>query len=430
MKKLTIVLMCCLVLGGCGEKEPEVKETTIAQSETERKEKETTEKESRSGNIYETEKFITKMVGDIEYQVPKSWDDDSKISENNTYYYDDKMMVMVQESDFSYESFNERFNEMDEEEVRASVLDGIKQGFQDYEEISTTSEKVLDVTAFRFVGNAKLNDTNYFMDSFIFAYKNRTYSFGIMVESNSGLDYTEEFNTLIESISIIEKDDKDSNASIISQLKELYISEAQNKLPYSKEDSDSYFELVLKTSKELAKSGTGVSAEELANNQLFTAFSLAAGYLCNNYEEDTDYGKIGNMAFDLIGYIVADDIKNKDKVLNEFDIMAAKYDMTITTLDESNQALKESETLGEMQETQPIDLSTGKYIIGEDIPAGKYDIVGIEQGNVHVCSPGTDYGDIVNEIIKPGEITYANVQLVDGCTVEVVLGGKIQLQPK
>ena len=82
------------------------------------------------------------------------------------------------------------------------------------------------------------------------------------------------------------------------------------------------------------------------------------------------------------------------------------------------------------ENTEPIQLTTGRYVVGEDIPAGKYDIVGIEQGNVHVCSPGTDYGDIVNEIIKPGEITYANVQLVDGCTVEVVLGGKIQLQPK
>ena len=136
------------------------------------------------------------------------------------------------------------------------------------------------------------------------------------------------------------------------------------------------------------------------------------------------------MAFDLIGYIVADDIKNKDKVLNEFDIMAAKYDMTITTLDESNQALKESETLGEMQETQPIDLSTGKYIIGEDIPAGKYDILGVSGGNVKVCSQGKDYGDVLSEIITAGEVVYANVRLENGYTIEIVNRGKIQLQPK
>lgn len=84
----------------------------------------------------------------------------------------------------------------------------------------------------------------------------------------------------------------------------------------------------------------------------------------------------------------------------------------------------------EEQEAASIELSAGKYIVGEDIPAGKYDIIGIEGGNVHVCSQGKDYGDVVNEIIEAGETVYANVALENGYTVEVVNGGKIKLQPK
>ena len=34
------------------------------------------------------------------------------------------------------------------------------------------------------------------------------------------------------------------------------------------------------------------------------------------------------------------------------------------------------------ENTEPIQLTTGRYMVGEDIPLGKSDIVGIEQGNV------------------------------------------------
>lgn len=84
----------------------------------------------------------------------------------------------------------------------------------------------------------------------------------------------------------------------------------------------------------------------------------------------------------------------------------------------------------EEQDTEFIELSAGKYIVGEDISDGKYDIIGIESGVVKVCSPGKDYGDIVSEIIEAGETVYANVTLENGYTVEIVNGGKIRLQPK
>mgnify|MGYP006964241288 CR=1 FL=1 len=80
--------------------------------------------------------------------------------------------------------------------------------------------------------------------------------------------------------------------------------------------------------------------------------------------------------------------------------------------------------------SSPIDLSTGKYIVGEDIPSGKYDIIGIEKGNIYVSSNGGKSANELIESIEPEKSVYNNIRLENGYEVEIVLGGKVQLQPK
>ena len=152
-----------------------------------------------------------------------------------------------------------------------------------------------------------------------------------------------------------------SNDEIINQLKELYMEQAEEDLPYSEDDSLSYLEVVLKTSRELANSSS--EPEELVNNVLFNSYALSAGYLCNYYDEDSDYGKVGNMAFELMGYIVTEDQENKDRILSEFDEIAAGYGWTIVTLDDSeeqndtwNETVSESETESEENDVATITI--------------------------------------------------------------------------
>lgn len=221
-------------------------------------------------------------------------------------------------------------------------------------------------------------------------------------------------------------DSSDTNSTIVAQLKELYIKESEE-LTYSDEDSQEYFEIVLKTSKEIAKRGEHSELDEFVGDTLFNPFVLSAGYLCNNYDVNTEYGKVGNMAFDLIGYIVAKDNENRDAILNEFDSIAEKHGMEIITINESDSKAEES---SEVELQEPIELSAGEYIVGEDISAGKYDIVGIKSGYLSVCSAGKDYGDVLGEIIEVGETVYSNVRLENGQTLKVESGGKIKLKPK
>lgn len=424
MKKVLIVLACYLALVGCGN-------SGILQ---EQYESVVPEKEGESGNLYGSDELVTKTLRDIEYKVPKKWEDNSETTDEVERYYDEGLIVFVFFEEMNIESYDELIEEESEEDVRDVFLSGMSGGFEGYKEISTKSEKVLGVTSFRCKADVVMNKTDYFMDVSAFVFKGNMYSFQMLVETESGMDYSDEFESLIKSINTnkyldtdkVEKKDGDSFNDTISSLKELYKNEAVE-LPFSEENSEKYFEIVLKTSKELAKRGESSSnSEEFVEDTLFNPFMLSAGYLCNNYDEYTEYGKVGNMAFELIGYIVSEDNAKRDNILEEFDKIAIEHGMEIITLDDS----ESREESAEIEPKEPIELSTGKYIVGEDIPSGKYDIIGISRGNIRVCSRGKDYGDILSEIIVAGEVVYANARLENGYTVELVSGGKVQLQPK
>lgn len=282
---------------------------------------EETDYDQKEVNLYENEQLTTKEVSSLKYQIPESWEDTAKGDDSQTFYYDDDMMVMIQVQDFDLKSFDEAFSEVSEESIKQEIWNGIESGFGSCEEVSAESQKILGVTGFRYKANGiELNETAYYMDTLMFAYNFKVYNFGLLVEMDSELNYSEEFESLLETI------------------------EANKELDSGADDS----------------------------------VALSHG------RDDTTLDKI--------------DVENS----------------------ENNQVVDAS----------PIELSTGQYVVGEDIPAGKYDIIGVEGGNIHVCSPGMDYGDLVNEIIEEGEVVYSNVRLENGCTVEIVLGGKVQLQPK
>ena len=141
----------------------------------------------------------------------------------------------------------------------------------------------------------------------------------------------------------------------------------------------------------------------------FNKFLLAIGYFYTHYEDGTKGHEIGELGFIVAEALMAQGNADVEAtILHIEDLLSDSKSSSLIT----NKTEEDIELIDKNNEnTEPIQLTTGRYMVGEDIPLGKYDIVGIEQGNVHVCSPGTDYGDIVNEIIRPGEITYANVQL-------------------
>lgn len=429
MKKLLIITMVCITLFSCGKQENSPT-PVYSESLDETDAKSSIESETESNNLYETENLVTKTIGNVEYQIPENWDKSCKNDGGYTYYYDDGLILMVYNEKFEGMLPIDELSESQKDEYKQSLMEGMKTGFDKYEEISN-SIYLGKQHLFLYQADVELQNIQYKLNEYVVCGNDEIYSLGFLVSDDSKKDYKREIRALGQSITLnqiqeTDNSNENSNSEVISQLKELYKQQASD-LDYSESDSKTYFEIVLKSSKELSKRGEGAELEEFVGDTLFNPFVLSAGYLCNNYDDDTEYGKVGNMAFDLIGYIVAKDEESRDKILNEFDTIAAEHGMEIITIDDSE---IKSEEQRETESQEPMELSTGSYIVGEDIPAGKYDIVGIKHGYLSLCSVGKDYGDILGEIIESGETVYANARLENGQTLKIESGGKVQLQPK
>lgn len=109
--------------------------------------------------------------------------------------------------------------------------------------------------------------------------------------------------------------------------------------------------------------------------------------------------------------------------IEEFKKNLTYYEKQERTL-QSSELIKKSDT---SDDNPNIPLDTGKYIVGEDIPEGKYNVFGVQSGLFKVSSKGTEYGDICSEIIDPKEGVYHNLTLKDGDTVELTSGGCVIL---
>lgn len=407
MKKLILLLSCLLILSGCETRDKVA--TTTGYSD---------EKNKSSEEVKETEI-------DIEFPTAEKLLQALKIQNSNLL----EIQVFNEETDLNgklgrpgYYISKANFSDSRvEQNGNDELLAGTIEVFESEKDCKKRFDYLSKIKEDG-VGNIALNQ-------YIYQYDKAIFRISYDLTPNQAEEYHQQMNEIItqyvkDGILKSNETDKALSDSTVSAAMDDFknaIIKDTKEFDVTDENSNSFFEILIKASEEISK----LKSSEIADSQLFNAFALSAGYLCNNFESNTDYGKAGELAFELINCIITENEEEKANIVSEIKALGSEYSMEIQTLPENEQETEASKET-EMQ----VELSTGKYVVGEDIPAGKYDIVGIEQGNVHVCSPGTDYGDIVNEIIKPGEITYANVQLVDGCTVEVVLGGKIQLQPK
>ncbi len=448
---ITMLLMTAIMLAGCGSKEstPTQSESVVTETESE---SQTDEDEKEIENLYETEELVTKTIGDIEYQIPKEWEGDCEETESGIcYHYEGGYIWVWSTTDFIYgKKYSDIPDEKKKIELQQCTSDAVsdlmmfKLGETSFNKNKILLENFFDVgnqDAYQAICSISRDDGKFMSKSISIVSNNTIYVFAMLKNADLEDKIDFHYEQLIDSIrgnNRLEDDGKikseeeylEKFSEISTRLKEIYKKYALDLIPYSEEESKDYFEIVITSSKELARRGSELeSEEEIVDDDLYGPFCLSAGYLCNNYDEDTEYGKVGNRAFDLALYIAIGDNKNRDKVLEEFDIIAKNHGMEMMTIDDFKSREKGVEEDG-VDIKESIALSTGKYIVGEDIPSGKYDIIGVSEGYVSVCSQGKTYGDVLHELITPGEVVYANVRLEDGYEVEIVVGGKVQLQPK
>ena len=422
MKKLTMVLMCCMVLVGCENKSQSTYESTMQVTDGAKAKETEKEIEQSPRNLYDTDELVVKTLGEVQFQIPSDWEKDVKENGEFTYYYDDKLMFSTQHSEIDFTN-----NELIE--GAEGYVNGLKSGFDQCEEERINMIDVSETEAIEFLAKVTVGKKNMDIKILTFCHSGNIYVFAFYVDAGSKKDYIAEYESFKESILI-----QDNNAEIIKEsdgINELFEGFKQNIIDSAKNlgstdiEKQMYYDNLIASLPYVRV----LTKETWNNSDEFNKFLLAIGYFYTHYDTGTKGHEIGEQGFLIAEALMAQgNVDIEEAVLHIEELLSKSENDLSLSITNSEEIVEHVDKNSE--NTEPIQLITGMYVVGEDIPAGKYDIVGIEEGSVYVNSPGKSYGDIVSERIKPGETIYANVRLEDGCTVEVVLGGKIQLQLK
>lgn len=188
-KQFTAILLAAVLLAGCGQ---------VSQEETKQSKESTSEQleaviEKELSDLYGTKEIFTETLGDIEFNIPKMFNEDIKESgEWKYYYYEDLMLgtCCKKENKFTNESFSESSD---------SYMDGM---------IKNNDGKILNVDIIEIpIGKAimssieqTVNEKRYILHSIAFVYNGQIYNIGFMEEKGSKWDYSEDFDCLVDSV--------------------------------------------------------------------------------------------------------------------------------------------------------------------------------------------------------------------------------------
>lgn len=362
MKKIIALLLTgCILISGCSSGTNKDENSSNLEQDSSLN---VTPSPDAEENLFETEDLITVSVGDIEYSIPESWERDKRESDKGTYYYDSGLMIMMQiQDDFAHESLD-TLSEEEKEIAKDSFISSFTSSFEDYEETRNDFTTVCGKDAIILTANIEQEEyTNFELILFI-----NNYKCYVLTMTSDDLNYNvnkEMFDSLLDTIEVVNVSENSDNPyqSVVDEMKELYMDEIDD-MEYTEENSAGCFEIVLKTSKELSMATS--DSEELVNHDLFMPFAMAAGYLCKYYDESTEYGRVGDLAFDLIAYTVAGDAESRDEILTEFDITAAAHGWTITTLDEAPEANSDTSSESNANEIDGVEI-VAEYTLSDSI---------------------------------------------------------------
>lgn len=176
MKKIiTMLLMICVFICGCGEKEIQ-KEVS---------------------NLYETEELVTVELDDITFKIPKSWNENSEKQMYITFYGDDNISFCPRSE--SYNGTSEEFiQEFDKY---------IEKNTNEESEVKERTKEIVDIAGIKAVDSYSyeiLNDSELCSNTLFFVYNSRVYRMGFVMDKDCDIDYSKDWESLKNNISLKE----------------------------------------------------------------------------------------------------------------------------------------------------------------------------------------------------------------------------------
>lgn len=137
-------------------------------------------------NLYETEELSSVTIGEVQFQIPKIWEERTKQEGDSNYYYYEDLMFVVQMHDET-----EMTNEELVDDIKQDFIDGIKGEdgelrFSMVVEVDGREALVVSV-------NRMLSDIYYEITTLNFVYNMKLYSLGFCVKDGSTVNYYHDF---------------------------------------------------------------------------------------------------------------------------------------------------------------------------------------------------------------------------------------------
>lgn len=207
MKKISIVGLCsvlALMLCCCGN-EAEMSTTeesheTVIIEETSSEQTSTDDEENSDekevSNLYETEELENVILGDVDFSIPGIWKGNMKNDDSWTYYYYNDLMFatnIYEENEMTNKELiansDSYANGMITEENRGEIISN--------KTIDISGEKAIEISITQMIDGKE-----YCMDVISFIYNSNCYSLGWVVEKDSNIDYSDDYEAFKSSIVI------------------------------------------------------------------------------------------------------------------------------------------------------------------------------------------------------------------------------------
>lgn len=146
------------------------------------------------------ESYKEYSMNNFEYSILESWIEEVS-DENLKYYYPEDGMLMV-----AYTKINDIISN---EESREEFLDGFTSSLESFELVSESEIMINNIKAYRYDLNIVTSNQEFQTSLVIFDCYNGIASFYMTTSKDSGTDYSNEFENILNSIEITDNEDKE-----------------------------------------------------------------------------------------------------------------------------------------------------------------------------------------------------------------------------
>lgn len=159
-------------------------------------------------NYFHEEELVEKEFKDLKYKIPKSWEEKEKLLDGNVEYSVNGAEIGIVSFEPDIESLDEMQGE-DREKLKDSIESSYGDDYDSYELLYNEYDYLGDTLTLRTKMNGKDGESVFYQDTLILVENSQGYTAVMICDTQSGIDYKNDFELFLKSISLKTQGDDD-----------------------------------------------------------------------------------------------------------------------------------------------------------------------------------------------------------------------------